>query len=96
MPDSTANFTDRQTVIKKKRDTNTYGYIRSFRECQATFGTLFYIKSGQLLFKRNVMFKRRNKEVKAIHIFIIYHGHKNRIKREAMQKAGEPLKPMRT
>lgn len=30
------------------------------------------------------------------HNFIIYHTHKNRIKREAMRKAGEPLKPMRT
>lgn len=25
-----------------------------------------------------------------LHSFIIYHAHKNRIKREAMQKAGEP------
>lgn len=31
-----------------------------------------------------------------LHSFIIYHTHKNRIKREAMRKAGEPLKPMRT
>jgi len=25
-----------------------------------------------------------------VHFFIIYHTHKNRIKREAMRKAGEP------
>ena len=31
-----------------------------------------------------------------LHSFIIYHTHKNRIKREAMRKAGEPLNTMRT
>jgi hypothetical protein len=60
-------------------------------------GTLFYIKSGQLLFKKECDVQARNKKKQKQYIvLLIILTHKNRIKREAMRKAGEPLNTMRT
>ena len=51
-------------------------------------GTLFYIKSGQLLFKKECDVQTRNKkQQKQYIVLLIILTHKNRIKREAMRKA---------
>ena len=57
-------------------------------------GTLFYIKSGQLLFKKECDVQTRNKkQQKQYIVLLIILTHKNRIKREVVQKAGEPPLP---